>query len=321
MIAPRVSIAMATYNGGPYIAEQLASFVAQHRQPDELVVCDDGSSDDTVEQIERFAQTAPFAVRIARNAERLGYSDNFAKAISLCSGDIIFISDQDDRWFATKIATVERKLQERPDLLMVVNDQEIVENGEALGTTIFRNNRRMGVAESEFSAGSCTALRQEFREIVLPIPKGVAYDAWIGLLGHYLGVKGLIDESLQIYRRHGGNATDPVAAGRSASALTLVSRFGLADAHDGWQRHIERLALFEQRIRDRDETVAALAGPGAAARALRLIAEEKQRFVRRLDLLAYPRLRRLPRIISLWGRGFYAPFFGYKSAIKDMIRP
>ena len=317
---PSLSIAMATYNGGGFIADQLASFIAQQRQPDELVICDDASSDDTVEQVERFAATAPLTVRIERNAERLGYSANFAKAISLCSGDIILISDQDDQWFETKLATVERELEAHPELLMVVNDQQIVEGEKPLGTTIFGNNRKMGVPQSEYIAGSCTALRKQLRDIVLPVPAAVPYDGWIGLIGHYLGVKGLIDQPLQIYRRHGGNVTDPVAAGRSASALTLLARFGLADARDGWQRHIEMLGLYENRIREREEAIAAIVGPAAAARALHLLADEKERFARRLDLLSRPRLRRLPKIVSLWGQGFYAPFFGYKSAIKDILR-
>ncbi len=77
---PRVSVAMATYNGERFLAAQLKSIVAQTRAPLELVICDDGSTDGTVEIAEQFAQRASFTVRIERNADQLGYAENFLKA-------------------------------------------------------------------------------------------------------------------------------------------------------------------------------------------------------------------------------------------------
>ena len=90
-MTPSISIAMATYDGARFVAEQLASFAAQTRLPDELVVTDDGSTDGTLEIVERFAATAPFAVHIHRNPARLGYTLNFSEAVSKCEGEIIFL--------------------------------------------------------------------------------------------------------------------------------------------------------------------------------------------------------------------------------------
>src|SRR3954454_9678676 len=95
----KVSVALASYNGARFIDEQLASLAAQTRPPDELVVCDDGSTDDTLDHVERFAATAPFEVRIVRNAENLGFSGNFQRVLALVRGDIVFICDQDDIWY------------------------------------------------------------------------------------------------------------------------------------------------------------------------------------------------------------------------------
>src|SRR5215217_2190591 len=100
----RISIAMATYNGAGYLQEQLESFLSQTRQPDELIVCDDGSGDATLDILERFRQSVPFAVQIHRNETRLGFTKNFEKALLKCSGDLVFLSDQDDVWFAPKVA-------------------------------------------------------------------------------------------------------------------------------------------------------------------------------------------------------------------------
>jgi glycosyltransferase involved in cell wall biosynthesis len=118
---------MATYNGGAFISRQLNSFSMQERRPDELIVCDDGSTDDTREQIEAFAARAGFHVRLVRNEQRLGYNRNFAKAIGLCSGDLIFISDQDDEWYPGKLKAVASAFAADPRLAAVTNDQDIVD--------------------------------------------------------------------------------------------------------------------------------------------------------------------------------------------------
>src|SRR5580698_5355366 len=79
-----VSIAMATYNGARYVGEQLESLARQTVLPTELVVTDDNSTDNTVDIVTAFATKAPFPVHIEKNPKRLGYRDNFMKAVSLC---------------------------------------------------------------------------------------------------------------------------------------------------------------------------------------------------------------------------------------------
>ena len=105
-MTPRISIAMAAFNGEKYIREQLESFGTQTVPPNEVVISDDDSSDKTVEIIEAFKARAKFEVNLLQNEDRIGYIANFANAISQCTGDIIFISDQDDVWFPEKIQKV-----------------------------------------------------------------------------------------------------------------------------------------------------------------------------------------------------------------------
>ena len=100
---PRISIAMATYNGSKYLREQLDSLAAQTLPPCELVVTDDGSTDDTLGILDRFRRRAPFPVHLHRNEQRLGYRDNFLKAAQLCSGELIAFCDQDDVWMPDKL--------------------------------------------------------------------------------------------------------------------------------------------------------------------------------------------------------------------------
>ena len=97
-----LSVAMCTYNGSRHLSEQLESIGTQTRLPDELVICDDCSSDDTIRIIERFSASAPFAVRLEINTQNLGSTKNFEKAIRLCQGDLIALADQDDVWLSVQ---------------------------------------------------------------------------------------------------------------------------------------------------------------------------------------------------------------------------
>ena len=87
-----ISVAMATFNGGRYLREQLDSIRRQSLLPMELVVCDDGSSDDTMDILRRFASDAPFKVVIDAHGRRLGFTPNFLRAIARCTGDIVALS-------------------------------------------------------------------------------------------------------------------------------------------------------------------------------------------------------------------------------------
>src|SRR5258708_37621369 len=101
-----LSVAMCTYNGARFLPEQLESIAAQTKLPDELVVCDDRSTDGSVEIIRSFAQRAPFEIRLDINANNLGSTKNFEKAIGLCQGEIIALADQDDVWCPQKLSRI-----------------------------------------------------------------------------------------------------------------------------------------------------------------------------------------------------------------------
>src|SRR3954447_24654813 len=125
----RISVAMATWNGERFIAQQLQSIAEQTRPPDELVISDDGSSDDTVEVARRFARRAAFDVVIMPNEERIGYSDNFFRAMKACTGDLIALCDQDDVWHPDKLARCERPLQLDPSVSLVAHSGRVVDDG------------------------------------------------------------------------------------------------------------------------------------------------------------------------------------------------
>ncbi|WP_083808351.1 glycosyltransferase [Granulicella tundricola] len=118
------SIALATYNGEKYIAQQLDSFARQTRLPDELVVSDDHSTDGTLDIIASFASTAPFAVKVVVNEGPRGFNRNFENAVRQCQYDVILFSDQDDVWFREHVARLSSPFEEDTSLTIVISNSQ-----------------------------------------------------------------------------------------------------------------------------------------------------------------------------------------------------
>jgi len=116
------SVALCTYNGEAYIAEQLDSILSQTLPVSEIVICDDGSTDGTLEILSRYAEQYPEMIMIHQNQENLGYVRNFEKAMSLCSGDIVLLCDQDDRWYSNKTEVINRVFENHNDIHAVCHN-------------------------------------------------------------------------------------------------------------------------------------------------------------------------------------------------------
>ncbi len=221
MSPTRVSVAMATCEGARFVDAQLESIAAQTRPPDELVACDDASQDDTFARVERFARQAPFEVRLLRNPSRLGITANFERVIARCTGDIIFLADQDDVWHREKIATLEGVLAERPETGAVFSDGEVVDAAlEPLGTTLWQalgfdaRERRLvreGRAFEVFlrhvvAAGTTLAFRSSFRDQALPFPPlRSCHDAFVAFIVSASSRVEIVSTPLIRYRVHDEN--------------------------------------------------------------------------------------------------------------------
>jgi hypothetical protein len=318
----RISIALASYNGAQFLREQLESFAAQTRLPDELVICDDGSSDSTVDIAQAFAAEARFLVRVERNPKNLGLNANFGRALALTTGDTILISDQDDVWYPDKIGSIERALLAEPGKLSLIHDEHLVDaEGKRLEGSFLGRVRQVGYRDRYFVAGNCTAQRRILLPVLLPFPAQVNYDAWIALLTDLLGTRIVLEQPLQSYRRHGGNITEPELAVESPNRWAIAARFGLSDPRAGWATEA---ALLEEAIRRltscRDDLDSAAGEPIVEA-AVNRARSEKERLEKRLAVLGIPRWRRGPAVANLWASGFYRDLSGTKSAIKDALRP
>jgi glycosyltransferase involved in cell wall biosynthesis len=213
----RISVALCTCEGEKFLREQLESIRAQTRPPEEIVVCDDVSSDGTAEIVERFAGETPFPVRFFRNERRLGSTKNFEKAIGRCTGDVIALSDQDDVWRPGKLARMEEIFSGAPALGAVFTDGEVVD--EALQPQGFglwqahspnrfqkiclRNGNVFGaLLNHNLATGATMVFRSRFLPMVLPIPGEWVHDGWIALLIAAVAKMEAVPEPLILYRRH-----------------------------------------------------------------------------------------------------------------------
>lgn len=128
------SVVMATYNGSKYIIEQLDSIKNQVLSPDEVIICDDCSTDKTVEIIENYIhQNNLCGWKLYKNEKNIGFFNNFFKAMHLCTGDIIYLSDQDDVWDANKLRTFSDKFMNDLNLMMIQSNFKFInEEGRML---------------------------------------------------------------------------------------------------------------------------------------------------------------------------------------------
>ena len=311
----KVSIALATYNGDRYLEAQLDSFARQTRLPDEMVVCDDKSTDGTVRLLEAFKLRAPFEVRVHINANNLGLTKNFEKALSLCRGDVIFLSDQDDVWFDIKIATVLGALEQNAWAQVVVNDQVITDaNLRPTQFTKMGHLRSVGQRVEGLITGCCTALRSEFRDFCVPFPLSVtAHDKWIGDSAIALGIRFTLAEPLQFYRRHGRNASNWIM-----SSQTRVTKFGLIRAGGqppatlGWRKRINTLRQTAARI-----DAIKFAIPAGVQAQHAIISERIKALELRINIVSLPHLKRPIYIWKLLRAGGYN---GVGGAVLDLFR-
>lgn len=215
----KISIALCTYNGGSFLSEQLESFLKQTLLPDELVIGDDCSNDKTVKIIEDFAKTAPFPIRLKINEKNLGSTKNFEQTILRCTGDLIFLSDQDDIWLPEKLEKIAAEFEKSDKIGMVFSDAELVgENLEPLGHNLWdfsftvkerRKAKQQKLLEvlidRNIVTGATMAFRARFRELFSPIPADIPYtihDAWIALVIAANADVAFIEQPLVKYRQH-----------------------------------------------------------------------------------------------------------------------
>ncbi len=199
---------MATYNGGKYIKKQLESVLANLSSADQVVISDDGSTDDTLEIIKSFNDNR---IQVLLGSHK-GINQNFATAIQHCEGDYIFLCDQDDVWNANKVDRILNVFR-TTDCILVLHDAIIVnQNNDLLYPSFFSyRNMHTGIVRNWLRNcyhGCLMAFRKQLIRHILPIPSaGCLHDQWIGIIAEMYGKVIFHDEILMKYYRREDNAS------------------------------------------------------------------------------------------------------------------
>lgn len=335
----KISVALCTYNGARFLPEQLESILQQSRLPDEIIVGDDCSTDATVSILENFAVSAPFPVFININEKNLGSTKNFERAIMRCSGDLIFLCDQDDVWLWHKIEKSAAILETSPEVGFVFTDAELVdEDLQSLGVNLWQaaftpdeqGKARAGkmfevLLRRNVVTGATLAFRAKFRESFTPIPThlpNVIHDGWIALVITAQVESRFINEPTMKYRIHAGQqlGIDWRNKSRDVSGIeqTRIEEYSASiEVHRKRMKHLQLFAdelnsnsflishtskinpFFEQNYQELQETIA--------------------HYEMRKNL-SQNRLRRIAPIVKEVFNGRYHRFSkGFQSAAKDFF--
>jgi glycosyltransferase involved in cell wall biosynthesis len=325
-ISPDISVAMCTYNGAEYIVEQLESMAAQTLLPAEIVVSDDGSTDGTIalfkQTWERLAEHSSelrkVTLTVLVNKSSLGVTKNFEHAISNTTKPYIFLADQDDLWFPTRLEVEAAKLAGGAGF--VFGDAQLINSsGEPLGHSLFealalKPSERSGIKTDPVSVlikrnivtGATVAFSSTVFEKAAPFPEGWVHDEWLAMVAALAGEKFAVTEALIGYRQHDANQI-------GVKKNTMNTRLAKLRAEGA-----ERNARLLTRITSLAERAPEL---GVSESEMKLIASSLNFQEARS---AYPRNRAI-RWIPVLGQALTGRYFrvsnGARDVLRDLVQP
>ena len=334
----KVSVALASFNGGRYLAEQLDSIRRQSLPPWELIICDDGSTDDTLDVARRFAADAPFQVTVDAHGLRLGFTGNFVRAIGQCTGDIVALCDQDDVWAEEKLAVAVPVFKDE-SVVTVTHRVQVVD--EHLHPTplvepalALCGQRTLFNLDPWFSPNGMQMLfrRLQVAPWLARTPPLAAYgfgtapfDEWIFYLGTLTGTAVLLEEILGVWRRHGSAMTRDVQRIMEENTTAHGLRLAL---HFGGEAYAFRAEVTDSRA----DFAAQIAMPSSQGAKAETVAGAKEfyrgmsRMFRRRVQLHDPKRSRLRRLLTLGQMAVHNDYrsrsrggLGRKAVLKDLF--
>ena len=290
---PGISIALATWNGATYLAELLDSLLTQTVPPLEIVACDDGSTDGTLEILRNYANHSTIPIHVKCNDKRLGAPGNFAKAMSLCRGEFIALADQDDIWHPTKLERALDIFQADLDVDLIVGDSLLVNShGQFIGTSHWTQlGFNPGKAQDQMwetllqrnvLPGACMVLRRRLCSRALPLPNLWMHDYWLALIACSTSKIFITPSPWQDYRQHDSNTI-------GAQSPSLIKRIAQSTRLSRIDYYAGEIARWQQLS---DHLV------GASFRKENADLKERLQHLHRLSGLPSARLSRLPTVLA-----------------------
>ncbi|EAR24832.1 rhamnosyltransferase [marine actinobacterium PHSC20C1] len=324
MPTPSISVALCTHNGAVYIEEQLVSILEQSLAPQQIVVSDDASSDDTIARVREIAARYPAVqLTVFENDPALGVTKNFEQAIRACSGELIALSDQDDVWHPGRLERFAFEFAAQPLIALIHSDARLVDaTGIPLGHTLAG---ALGVSAGEVASihagdafsvllrrnlvtGACAMFRRSLVEYAAPFPSGWVHDEWLGIIASAVASTDFIDEATIDYRQHGANQI-------GATKLSLTGKF---------RRMVEPRRARNARLEanmgvlvDRLQRLGSRVSDEKVHRALAKLDHERMR-----SSLPEARSHRIPAVTRAFFAGHYHRYSrGPLDAVRDVLQP
>lgn len=220
-IEKKISVALCTYNGEKYIEKQLNSILNQTIPVDEIVVCDDCSNDKTISILNLYKDKYPSVFKIYSNPENLRSNKNFEKAITLCTGDFLFLSDQDDLWKPEKVAKTIAVFNANPSAQGVFSNADFIDSNDtkihnemSLWSSVCffekQNNQEVNLYNSlinmgNFLTGATLCILKKVVPFCIPfqtIDKLFIHDEWLAYVLSKRNTLFFSNEKLISYRLH-----------------------------------------------------------------------------------------------------------------------
>ncbi|MCH5296581.1 MAG: glycosyltransferase family 2 protein [Ruminococcus sp.] len=250
-----ISVAVCTYNGETFIRKQIQSILEQSVPVDEIIICDDGSLDNTLTVAESILCDSSVKYKIEKNSPNVGVTKNFEKCIALCSGDLIFTADQDDIWKADKVEKMRRAFLEDESCVMAFSDANIVDAaGKEIMPSLYKKD---GFLQGDFSYqkyideilrlnytvyGCTMVFRRDFIFGIMPFVESAAnHDAWIMCCAGFFGNVTYVSEQLISYRIHGSNQVGSISGNKKWDSIIYQQ--------DEFDRYFAIQSLRDIRIR------------------------------------------------------------------------
>lgn len=214
----KVSVVMATYNGEKYLEQQIQSILTQTLKPDEIIVCDDVSTDGTIAILKKYQQQGQLTYVV--NDHRLGFIDNFKKAVALAADtNYVSLSDQDDEWLPDKLERSVALLQKidnskipclvYTDLMWIDQDQKILNSSflNVVGQDKYQHNLQT-LLFGNLVTGCTTLMNPALKRLFAEIPNDIYFhDAWMALMAFTFGRAECVKLPLVKYRKHENNVS------------------------------------------------------------------------------------------------------------------
>ena len=244
----KISVALCTYNGEKFISEQLESILNQTVGVDEIIICDDKSTDKTVSICEEILSKSGMDYKVSVNECSLGVSGNFLKALKMTTGDYIFTCDQDDVWHKDKVEIFISEVNKSNKLLYFSNGDLVNSKNESLNKTLwesinlsfFEMEQKESLLETIFKrpivTGAAMCVSKKLIDKVDSIPENWLHDEWFSIIASVEKSILPINRSTFNYRQHGNNVVGATKKSFSEGVSSWLDGFNIVSKFRGYKK-------------------------------------------------------------------------------------